>query len=75
MEEALQFLERARNVIASRPAREVSCWRFLMISPAEFQRDLDSIAELIAGKRVRPVFMEANATAVTTLVTTGGSMA
>src|SRR6266702_7227079 len=42
--EALQFLQRARTLIATKPARVESCWRFLTVSPAEFRRDLDSIA-------------------------------
>jgi len=62
--EALQFVQRARTLIATKPARVESCWRFLTVSPAEFRRDLDSIAELIEGKPVRPRFMEGAASGV-----------
>lgn len=57
-DEALHFLEVSRAASHQRSAPEFSCWRYLRVSPSEFRRDLDHIADWIQGGSVVPDFFD-----------------
>ena len=42
-EAALDWLSTSRQIVMSRPTSELSCWRYLTISPEEFLNDLQSM--------------------------------
>ena len=48
---AKEFVEQARREIAVRGGQEFSCWRYLRVSTAAFQQDLDEILLLINGDK------------------------
>ncbi len=56
---ARELVQTAREKINKRTTREISCWRYLRVSPVEFVKDLDELLELVAGNdRIRPHFFE-----------------
>lgn len=55
-DEAHQRLNQARQRLASRPEPAFSCWRYRMVPPDEFLKDLEEIREFIADSTVRPRF-------------------
>jgi hypothetical protein len=57
MDHARERLDRARRQIMAPPRPQFSAWRYLAVTPAEFEKDLDEIAELIGGNDVVPLFM------------------
>ena len=55
---ALEFAHRAKKQMAARGGPEFSCWRYLEVGNAEFQKDTAEIVELISGNdNVTPLFM------------------
>jgi cellulose biosynthesis protein BcsQ len=55
-EKAVQYAERARQLIMSNPRLEFSAWHYLRRNPVEFLQDVDEINSLISGANVRPPF-------------------
>ncbi len=45
-ERALDLIARSRTSIRMRPGPEFSCWRYRLVSPEQFNRDLDAIERL-----------------------------
>ncbi len=50
-------LELAKSRVAAILAAEFSCWRYMLISPKEFLKDVDSIERLFAGEALEPAFV------------------
>jgi len=61
MSAAQERLKRARHQIRTVPTSQFSAWRYLDVSPASFEKDLDDVESLIRGKAVLPVFMGSKA--------------
>ena len=59
---ALEFAQRAKEQMAAIGGPEFSCWRYLEVGNAEFQKDTAEIVELISGNdNVLPQFMNPSA--------------
>ncbi|RKI38649.1 hypothetical protein D7Y27_23415 [Corallococcus sp. AB004] len=56
---AKERLARARQGIAQNPVSTFSCWRYLEVTPSEFEEDLDDIDQLLHGANVVPKFIVA----------------
>ena len=61
-DEAREHLNHARQRLASRPEPALSCWRYRIVSPDEFLKDLDEIRQFIDDKAIRPRFFNQVAT-------------
>ena len=58
---ALEFAHRAMEQMADIGSHDFSCWRYLEVSNAEFQKDTAEIVELISGQKdITPLFIESN---------------
>jgi MinD-like ATPase involved in chromosome partitioning or flagellar assembly len=57
-EDAQDRLNQARQRLATRPEPATSCWRYRIVSPDEFLKDLDEIGQFIGGTTVRPRFFD-----------------
>jgi len=53
---AIGALEEAKEQIVEKPTAEFSCWRYMKVSPSDFQEDCESILKLINGENIRPMF-------------------
>jgi len=56
MDLARERLGRARHQIRTPPRSHFSAWRYLEVSPATFEKDLDEIGSLIDGEDIVPAF-------------------
>jgi hypothetical protein len=56
---ALEFLGHARQAIEKQTSPEFTCWRYLLVSPAEFKRDLAELGRSLIGEPVSPPFLDA----------------
>ena len=58
LDEARQYLDKARSEIRESPSMEFSAWRYLRINPIDFDADLDELAGGIdSGVLPTPLFM------------------
>jgi tetratricopeptide (TPR) repeat protein len=53
---SLNRLQKARDRISETPKPEFSCWRYMQVSPREFNDDCNTLERLIAGESVVPAF-------------------
>jgi len=59
--QALEQLAKARELMTKEPREELSVWRYLRVSPAQFLQDLDSQERMIKGEELTPaVFRDGN---------------
>jgi len=54
---ALSRIKKAENLAVERSKPEFSCWRYMMVSPSDFQVDCKQIQYLLEGKKVYPSFI------------------
>lgn len=54
--DALDRVKKANDQIVQRSTPEFSCWRYMKVTPSDFQEDCESIRNLIEGKKVYPKF-------------------
>ncbi len=59
VEKALEFCNKAMQMMMTRPSAEFSCWRYLVVSPIEFLQDLEFIQHMIKGANIQPAFLHA----------------
>ncbi|GMV10655.1 MAG: hypothetical protein AMXMBFR55_23890 [Gemmatimonadota bacterium] len=57
--EAMAQIRKARGLLEERPVASFSCWSYLRVSPAEFERDLSEIQQLLDGEDIEPRFFRA----------------
>ncbi len=50
-------VNRARRQIAAPPRREFSSWRYLEVTPTEFEKDLDEMTRMFDGEAILPAVM------------------
>ena len=56
---ARERVNRARRQIGAPPRREFSAWRYLEVTPAVFEKDLDEVMRMFDGEAILPAFMTA----------------
>ena len=54
--DALERIIKAKKLIVERPTPQFSCWRYMQVTPIDFQEDCESIRNLIDGKKIYPTF-------------------
>jgi hypothetical protein len=59
-QDALSRIEQAKQQIAEKPTSNFSCWRYMKVTPSEFQEDCESIRKLIEGEKIQPTFLSEN---------------
>jgi MinD-like ATPase involved in chromosome partitioning or flagellar assembly len=57
VENSLQRLEIAENLIKKERTPQFSCWRYMQVTPEDFLEDCDSIRRMINGEKLRPLFL------------------
>jgi MinD-like ATPase involved in chromosome partitioning or flagellar assembly len=55
-QDAIARLEKSEYQIIEKATPAFSCWRYMQVTPPEFQEDCDSIRKLIGGERIKPMF-------------------
>lgn len=56
-QDAIDRLEQANQQIVEKPTPDFSCWRYMKVTPTEFQEDCESIRKLIKGEKIQPKFL------------------
>jgi len=56
-QDAIDHLEQAKQQIDEKPTPDFSCWRYMKVTPTEFQEDCESIRKLIEGENIQPKFL------------------
>jgi MinD-like ATPase involved in chromosome partitioning or flagellar assembly len=54
--DALARIKRAEDQVVERSTPVFSCWRYMMVTPSDFQKDCRLIRDLIEGRKVYPKF-------------------
>jgi hypothetical protein len=54
--DAFDQLKKAKDKIVERSTPEFSCWRYMQVTPLDFQEDCQSIQKLIEGTNLHPLF-------------------
>ena len=54
--DGLERVKKAKDQIVERSRPEFSCWRYMQVTPSDFQEDCESIRNLIEGKKIYPKF-------------------
>jgi MinD-like ATPase involved in chromosome partitioning or flagellar assembly len=57
-DQALQQLAGARNLITTGGGETFSAWRYLVVAPAQFSEDLDSLERMINGEKLKPLVLQ-----------------
>ena len=60
LKKAAEYLSLSRKQIAEYPFSEFSCWRYLKVNSAEFNKDLDAMERMFNGEKLLPAFMSAH---------------
>jgi MinD-like ATPase involved in chromosome partitioning or flagellar assembly len=58
LEEAVQRIDQAQELIEQRRQPEFSCWRYQLVSLKTFLEDCRAIEELISGRKLLPLFFK-----------------
>jgi hypothetical protein len=59
VEEARRRIAEARQEMITQPQPAFSAWRYLMVSPGDFLKDLESMEAALTADQVLPPFMKA----------------
>jgi len=54
--DAFDRVKKAKDQIVERSTPEFSCWRYMQVTPLDFQEDCQSIQKLIEGTNLHPLF-------------------
>jgi MinD-like ATPase involved in chromosome partitioning or flagellar assembly len=54
--DAIERIEQAKKHIIEKPKSDFSCWRYMKVTPPEFQEDCNMIRKLIEGEKIKPKF-------------------
>lgn len=57
LDDSRKYLERSHSIIRQHPAMEFSAWRYLRVSPIEFDSDLDEFESFLEKPMLPPPFM------------------